>query len=416
MSGPLAGVRVVDLTRVLAGPVCTMLLADQGAEVIKVETLEGDSVRGPASGTGFSPMFVSANRGKRTLALDLKHPAGHAALLRLIATADVLVENFRPGTMQRLNLSEPSLRKLNPRLIYASITGVGDSGPYVKKRVYDPIVQALSGIADVQADGSTGRPRMVRTVMADKTTGLYAAQAISSALFARERSGEGQHIRLAMLDAMVGFIWPESMTQHTVLNQTKPALDPNARPDLIYQTSDSYITVGTNSDSEWRGLCQVLNKPEWVQDARFKSGAGRSINAAERITLVGELLKAQTSAHWLPLLDAAQVPCAPVLRRHEVAHNEQVLHNRLIEEFDQPLLGRVRQPRPAAQFDRTPAAIAGPARRLGEDTRAILVELGYSEAEIGALIATRAALAAEPLSPADIAAAARQEVPPAPTL
>jgi len=397
MTGPLVGVRIVDLTRVLAGPLCTMLLADQGAEVIKVEPLEGDSVRGPASGSGFSPMFVSANRGKRTLALDLKHPAGHAALLRLLGTADVLVENFRPGTMQRLHLDEPRLRKLNPRLIYASITGVGDGGPYVKKRVYDPIIQALSGIADVQADGGSGRPRMVRTVMADKTTAVYGAQAICAALFSRERTGEGQHIRLAMLDAMVGFIWPESMMQHTVVGQERSVQDPNARPDLIYQTLDGYITVGTNSDSEWRGLCQVLQKPDWVDDVRFKTGSARSVNATERITRVGEILNSNTSRHWLPQLDAAQVPCAPVLRRWEVAGNEQVLHNELIEEFEQPFMGRVRQPRPAARFDRTPAAIAGPARRLGEDTHAILRELGYSDVEIGTLTADGAAYAAAPL-------------------
>ena len=217
-------------------------------------------------------------------------------------------------------------------------------------------------------------------------------------MFARERTGEGQHIRLAMLDAMVGFIWPESMTQHTVVDQAQPALDPNARPDLIYQTLDGYITVGTNSDSEWRGLCQVLNKPDWVQDARFRNGAARSLNATERITLVGEILQTQMGAHWLPLLDAAQVPCAPVLRRHEVANNEQVLHNKLIEEFEQPTMGRVRQPRPAAQFDRTPANTPGPARRVGEDTQSILRELGFTDAEIRTLVADGAAAIAAPLS------------------
>lgn len=385
MAGPFAGVRVIDLTRVIVGPVCTMLLADQGAEVIKVEPPEGDSMRGPPSAGGFSPMFVSANRGKRTLVLDLKQAAGRDALLRLVDTADVLVENFRPGTMARLGLDARSVLARNPRLVYASITGVGDSGPYVRKRVYDPIVQSLSGIADAQADGGTGRPRMVRTVIADKTTGVYAAQAIAAALFARERTGAGQHIRLSMLDAMVGFIWPEAMTQYTVVGREQVAQDPNARPDLIYRTTDGYITVGTNSNSEWQGLCAVLERPAWITDPRFATGAARSLNAAERITCVGELLQTNTSGHWLPRLDAAQVPCAPVLRRHEVMHNEQVLHNALIEEFEQPVLGRVRQPRPAAQFSATPAAIAGPARGLGQDSRAILAELGYTGAEVAGL-------------------------------
>ncbi len=398
MTGPLAGIRVVDLTRVLAGPLCTMLLADQGADVIKIETLDGDSVRGPVSGSGFSPMFVSAKRGKRTLALDLKHPEGYAVLFRLLATADVLVENFRPGTMQRLKLGEPELRKQFPRLIYTSISGVGDSGPYVRKRVYDPIIQALSGIADVQSDAGTGRPRLVRTVMADKTTAVYAAQAICAALFARERSGEGEHIRVAMLDTMVGFIWPESMVQHTVIGQESTALDPNARPDLVYQTLDGYITVGTNSNSEWQGLCEVLSRPDWVDDSRFRTGAARSVNATERITLVGELLATRTSEHWLPLLDAAEVPCAPVLRRQEVPDNEQVRHNEVIQEFDQPFLGRVRQPRPAARFDRRPAVIAGPARQLGEDTQAILKALGYADQEIDKLEQDGAVLRTKPES------------------
>lgn len=390
MSGPLAGVRIVDLTRVLAGPLCTALLADQGADVIKVEPPEGDSVRGP----GLSPMFVSANRGKRSIALDLKDPQGHAVLLRLLATADVLVENFRPGTMQRLHLAEAALRPQFPRLIYVSITGVGDSGPYVRKRVYDPIVQALSGIADIQAEAAAARPRLVRTVVADKTTAVYAAQSICAALFARERTGRGEHIRLAMLDTMIGFIWPEAMTQYTVVGQEQRALDPNARPDLVYQTADGYITVGTNSNSEWQGLCRVLDKAEWVDDPRFRTGAARSINAAERITLVGERLATQTSGYWLPRLDDAQVPCAPILRRQDIPDDVQVRHNEIVEEFDQPFVGRVRQARPAARFTERPAAIAGPAPRLGDDTRALLLDLGYSQAQIDALLREGIAVAA----------------------
>ncbi len=392
MAGPLSGIRVIDLTRVIAGPVCTMLLADQGADVIKVEPPEGDAVRGPATAGGFSPMFVSANRGKRTLALDLKQSAGRDVLLRLASTADVLVENFRPGTMQRLGLDAASLLERNPRLVYVSITGVGDSGPYVAKRVYDPLIQSLSGLTDVQADAGTGRPRMVRTVIADKTTAVYAAQAISAALYARERNGQGQHVRLSMLDTMVGFIWPEAMIQHTVVGREQAAQDPNARPDLIYATADGYITVGTNSDSEWRGLCQVLNRSDWITDERFHTGAARYRNAAERITLVGEILSTQPSAYWLPRLDDADVPSSPVLRRHEVVGNEQVVHNALIEEFDQPSIGRIRQPRPAALFSATPAAIAGPAHALGQDTDAILAELGYSGDDIAGMKASGVAV------------------------
>ena len=185
MSGPLDGIRVIDLTTVVSGPVCTAILADQGADVIKIEPPGGDIARRTAGDGEFTAMFVSCNRGKRSVALDLKQPAALEAIRRLIATADVLVQNFRPGTMERLGLGEPAMRTVNPGLIYVSISGVGDTGPYVKKRVYDPIIQSLSGFADVQADQETGRPKMIRTIVADKTTAVYAAQAVCAALVAK---------------------------------------------------------------------------------------------------------------------------------------------------------------------------------------------------------------------------------------
>ncbi len=393
--GPLDGVRVIDLTTVISGPVCTMLLADQGADVIKVEPFGGDIARRTAGDGEFSAMFVSSNRGKRSIALDLKQPAALEALRRLIAGADVLVQNFRPGTMERLGLDEPAVRAFAPRLVYVSISGVGDTGPYVKKRVYDPVIQSLSGLADVQADQATGRPQMIRTIVADKVTAVHAAQAVCAALFARERSGVGQHIRLSMLDAMVAFLWPEAMTQYTIIGREN-APSPTARPDLIFKTLDGYITVGSLSDAEWRGLCGVLGRPEWIDDPRFKTPAARSANAAERLTLVGEILAGGHSQDWLDRLDAAEVPCAPVLRRGEVMHNPQVINNALIEEMEQPALGTVRQPRPAARFDRTPARIGGPAPRIGEHTDAVLAEAGYSADEIAALKASGAARAGRP--------------------
>ncbi|HRD75402.1 MAG TPA: CoA transferase [Hyphomicrobiaceae bacterium] len=391
MPGPLAGVRVIDLTTVISGPVCTMLLADQGADVIKVEAPTGDIGRRTAGSTGISAMFASSNRGKRSIALDLKQPAALDIVRQLIAKADVLVQNFRPGTMERLGLDEPALRRLNPRLITVSISGVGDSGPYVQKRVYDPIIQSLSGLADIQADQATGRPRMVRTIIADKTTAIHAAQAVCAALFARERTGEGQHVRLSMLDTMVAFVWPEGMTQYTVVGQEGATPSSTNRPDLIFETTDGYITVGSLSDDEWRGLCRVLDKPDWIDDPRFRTPALRSTNATERLTLVGKILKTNRSGYWLERLDAADVPCAPVLRRADVMDNEQVVHNGLLEPVHQPGLGLLRQPRPAARFERTPASIQGPAPRLGEHTDDVLREAGLSDDEISALHASGAA-------------------------
>ena len=388
--GPLDGIRVIDLTTVISGPVCAMILADQGADVIKVEPPGGDIARRTAGDGEFTAMFVSANRGKRSIALDLKRPAALEALRRLIGRADVLVQNFRPGTMERLGLAEPTLRAANPGLVYVSISGVGDTGPYVKKRVYDPVIQSLSGLADLQAEPETGRPRMIRTIVADKTTAVYAAQAICAALVARGRTGQGQHIRLSMLDTMVGFLWPEAMTQYTVVGR-EDAPQPPPRPDLIFKTQDGYITVGSLSDAEWKGLCGVIGRAEWIDDPRFRTPAARSMNAAERLKLVGDILADGRSQDWLDRLDAAEVPCAPVLRRADVMNNAQVINNALIEFIEQPMLGTVRQPRPAARFSETPARIAGPAPRIGEHTDAILAEAGYSGIEIEALKTSGAA-------------------------
>ena len=386
MPGPLAGIKVLDLTSVVSGPLATMFLADQGAEVIKVEPIAGDIARRSRqsiSGSGeFSAMFVSTNRGKRSLALDLKHPEAVAIMHRLIARADVLVQNFRPGTMERLGLGEATLRSRHPRLIYVSISGVGETGPYAKKRVYDPIIQGLSGFADIQSDPKTGRPQMIRTIVADKTTAIFAAQAICAALYARERTGEGQHIRLAMLDTMIGFLWPEAMTQYTVVGREANTADPIARPDLIFATADDYITVGTISDSEWSGFCAAAERPDLIDDPRFSTTSARAGNATERILLMAEIIKQRPAAEWLVRLDRHDVPSAPVLRRGEILDNEQVRARELIGEFDHPDIGRVRQPVPAARFDQTPAAVQGPAPRIGEHTATILAELGFEQTEI----------------------------------
>ena len=382
MNGPLRGVRVLDLTSVVSGPNATMMLADQGADVVKVEAPGGDIMR---RGT-VTPGFVSSNRSKRSIAVDLKQPTGAGILRRLIATADVLVQNFRPGVAERLGFGEETARAIKPDLVYASISGVGETGPYIRKRVYDPVIQALSGLADIQRDAETGRPRMVRTLIADKTTALVAAQAITAALYHKAVRGEGQHVRLAMLDAVVAYLWPEGMAGHTLVGQEEADRAQSA-PDLVFRTRDGYIAVGTVSDAEWRGLCRVLDKPEWVDDPRFRTGAARTANVAARLRLVGEALAAGEGADWLARLDAAEVPCAPVLTRRELLADPQVAANGLIVEFDQPGLGRVRQARPAARFGRTPAAIRRPAPAIGEHTRELLAELGDDEATIAGTVA-----------------------------
>jgi crotonobetainyl-CoA:carnitine CoA-transferase CaiB-like acyl-CoA transferase len=371
-----------------------MFLADQGADVLKIEPINGDGTRRSrtlidAAGE-FSALFVSCNRGKRSLSIDIKSEAGREVLAKLTAQSDVLVQNFRPGTMERLGLGQAELREKYPRLIYVSISGVGDSGPYVKKRVYDPIVQGLSGFADIQSQPVTNRPQMIRTIVCDKTTSVFTAQAVSSALYAREKTGRGDHIQVAMLDTMISYLWPEGMMQYTVVGTESATTDPNDRPDLVFKTLDGYITAGTISDSEWQGFCKASGDPELVKDERFATPGARFVNATARINKMQEYIAEHTTAEWLERLDAADVPCAPILRRAEIIQNEQVVARGLIEEFEQPTVGRVRQPKPAAVFEVNKAVIGGPAPRVGEHSRAVLHDLGYSDGEIEAMIANKA--------------------------
>jgi crotonobetainyl-CoA:carnitine CoA-transferase CaiB-like acyl-CoA transferase len=392
VSGPFDGVRVVDLTSMISGPVATMLLGDQGADVIKVEPPGGDLVRHMgAHRNGFSATFLSANRSKRSLVLDLKQAAGREVLTRLIATADVFVQNFRPGAIERMGFGEETVRAINDRVVYVSISGFGERGPYAHKRVYDPVIQALSGLAAIQQDRESGRPRMVRTIIPDKTTALAAAQAIAAALFARERTGRGQHVRLAMLDTMIAYLWPEGLAGHTFVGARPAAARAQLAADLIFETTDGYITAGAVSDAEWRGLCRALERPEWLEDARFQTAQGRVVNVAARLELMAGVLRQRPAAEWLARLDAEGVPCAPVLETGAVFSQEQARINGIVIESEHPQAGPIRQPRPAARFEGTPALPGRPAPVLGGQTRALLAELGFDRAGIERLFATGAA-------------------------
>jgi crotonobetainyl-CoA:carnitine CoA-transferase CaiB-like acyl-CoA transferase len=393
MPGPLNGVRVLDLTGVVSGPYATMFLADQGAAVLKIEPIGGDITRRSRAvidkAGEFSALFISSNRGKRSLSIDVKSETGREVMAKLVAQSDVLVQNFRPGTTERLGLGADELCQRHPRLIYVSISGVGDTGPYVKKRVYDPIIQALSGFADIQSQPVTGRPQMIRTIVCDKTTAVFTAQAVSSALYAREKTGRGDHVQVAMLDTMISYLWPEGMMQYTVVGAEATTMDPNDRPDLVFKTFDGYITCGTISDSEWQGFCKASGDPELAKDERFATPGARFVNATARINKMQEYIAQRTTAEWLERLDAADVPCAPILRRSEIVDNEQVVARGIIAEFEQPGVGRVRQPKPAAQFAANRSIIGGPAPRIGEHTRDVLRELGYSDSEVEKMIAEK---------------------------
>ena len=388
MAGPLDGIRVLDLTTMVSGPVATMMLADQGADVIKIESPGGDIMR--RTGTrhrGMSASFLSCNRSKRSLCVDIKTEAGLDIVRKLAATADVLVQNFRPGAIERMGLGEDVVRALKPDIVFVSISGFGEDGPYAHQRVYDGVIQALSGLAEIQADRETGRPRMVRTIIPDKTTALTAAQAITAALFARERTGQGQHVRLAMLDTMVAFLWPEASSSLSFVGNERDPGGTQQASDLVFATRDGYITAGAVTDSEWAGLCRALDREELISDPRFQTAGARVDNVVERREIMNTEIAKWPSAEILDRLDRETVPAAPILGRVEVIDNEQVKRNRIIEEHDDPSLGRVRQPRPAARFEATPAAVRSMAPRLGADNDAILTDLGYGRSEIDRLAA-----------------------------
>ena len=387
MAGPLDGVRVLDLTSMISGPTTTMILADQGAEVIKVENPRGgDHTRlVSTSRGGVSASFVNNNRNKRSVALHLKDPAGVEALKAIAATCDVAVQNFRPGVVDRIGVGEAALSAVRPDIIYVSISGFGFDGPYAQKPTYDPLIQALSGLTTVQAGSDEERPRLVRTILPDKLTGFATAQAITAALFHRLKTGEGQHIRISMLDTVLAFLWGSDMGGHTFVGDEFDRETAQSFIDLIYETADGYISVAVQSNREWEALTRAVGRPEWLTDPRFATAKLRGENIDARLELTQEALRGDTSENWLRRLEDEDVPCAPVLSRREVIRHPQIEANGSLVETDHPLAGRLRQARPAPRFSATPAEMRRPAPALGEHTAEVLREAGWTDAEIEAL-------------------------------
>jgi crotonobetainyl-CoA:carnitine CoA-transferase CaiB-like acyl-CoA transferase len=384
MTGPLHGYRIVDLTGMIAGPFATMILADQGADVIKVEAPgRGDQTRaaGNKSG-GLSSSFLNNNRNKRSITIDLKQADGRETLLKLAATADVFIQNFRPGVVERLGIDEAAVRAVAPTVVYVSISGFGETGPYVRKPTFDPIIQAVSGLATIQGGSDANRPRLVRTIVPDKTTALTAAQAVTAALLARERTGEGQHVRLSMLDAVLAFLWASDMGGQTYVGKQVSAQRAASYIDLIYETGDGYMSVSVMSDAQWAALAHAAGKPEWLDDPRFKTMELRDLNIDDRLALIQSVLATRTTAEWVALLEEAGVPCAPVLTRNAVIDHPQTVANGILVESDHPVAGRLRQARPAARFEGTPPEHRFGAPRLGENTDEILREAGFGADDI----------------------------------
>ena len=388
MTGPLSGVRILDLSAVVSGPMATGILADQGAQVIKVETQGGDLTRrvGPIQGD-MTSLFATINRGKRSIVLDLKQAEARSILRELAEQADVLVENFRPGAMQRLGFGYEQVKAWNPRIVYLSITGFGQSGPYSGYRVYDPVIQAVSGFTDAHPDFDTQEPRLLQTLMCDKITALTAAQAITAALHGRQTSGEGCRIELSMLDAGLSFLWPEALYNHSFLdNPPAPVPEFGARQKL-WRCKDGWFAMIAPQDEEFAGICRVFGKPELLQDPRFANMMLRRDHIDAWRAVLEPVAAEQLVRPFVERLAAEGVPVGHVNFKADLANDPQIQHNESLMESNYPGLGRIRAPRAAARFNQQPADPDRLAPHLGEHTRSILAELGRSHEAIEALLA-----------------------------
>ena len=383
---PLDGIRVIDLSRVVSGPFCTMTLADMGADVIKLEEPgRGDESRafGPPFHGGESPYFLSINRNKRSCTVNLKHEDGKAVLRRLLAGADVLIENFRPGAMARLGFGYDSVSAAHPRLVYCSISGFGDSGPDATRPGYDLIVQGESGLMDVTGEAD-GPPTRVGTSIADLTTGLMAAQGILLALHARRTTGRGQHVRVAMLDAVASLL-----TYNTGIyfaSGESPTRRGNDHPSVVpYQTlraKDGWINLGVANDSLWTRYCEAIERPDLQDDTRFATAPARVEHRQTLIPIIAGLTAARTVQEWMDLLGAAGVPCGRIRNVAEVCTNPQLVERGKVVERPHPTAGTVQMIGQPIELSDTPARIETAPPLLGEQTDAVLREAGYSEAEI----------------------------------
>jgi crotonobetainyl-CoA:carnitine CoA-transferase CaiB-like acyl-CoA transferase len=378
----LAGLRVLELTQVMAGPFCGQVLGDMGADVIKVEPPEGDSTR-ESLGTA---AFLAVNRNKRSVALDLKSPAHQAVLHQLARDADVLLENYRPGVAARLGADWETLSELNPRLIYASVSGFGQTGPYAQRPGYDLIAQGLSGVMSVTGEPG-GDPVKCGIPISDLSAGLFCAVAILSAVIARERTGRGQRIDTSLFEGALALsIWETAELWGT--GQVPQPLGSAHRLTAPYQavrTADGHITVGANNQRLWQRLCEAIGRPELVSDKQFETNEGRM---AHRVELVAELeaaLAVRSTDEWVSVLIDAGVPCGPIHDYRQVFEDEHTQAREMEVRLQHPVEGEIRALGIPVKLSDTPGAIRRPAPLLGEHTAEVLREAGIPEAEIAAL-------------------------------
>jgi crotonobetainyl-CoA:carnitine CoA-transferase CaiB-like acyl-CoA transferase len=391
---PLAGIRVVDLTRVLAGPFCAMALGDMGAEVIKVEEPgKGDDTRGwPPFAGGEATYFLSVNRSKKSITLNLKAPEGQDVLRRLLAVSDVVIENFRPGTMDRLGFGYEALRRDNPRLIYCAISGFGESGPEAHRPGYDLIVQGESGVMDLTGFAD-GPPVKVGNSVADLVSGMAAAQGIALALLARARSGRGQKVEIGMLDVMASLLTYQAGLYWN--GGGRPARRGNQHPSIVpyevFRAQDAYVTVGVANNSLWARFCEGLGRPDLVKDPRFDTEAQRVTNRGVLVPLLDELFGTRPAAEWIGRLEKAGVPAGRISTVPEVCESPHLAARGMVVSMDHPKAGAVKAMGVPIRLWETPGKAAAPPPLLGQHTDEVLTRLlKMSRGRVAALRASGA--------------------------
>ena len=379
MAGSLDGIRIVDLTTIYSGPIAASILGDQGADVVKVESPDGDFMRllGMGQRNGVGAAFAMMNRNKRSVVINLREDEGRAVFLKLVESADVVMENFRPGVMERLRIDYDTLAAVNPRLVFASINGVGHTGPYAGRRVYDAIIQSISGLASLQSDPATERPVLINSLICDKTTSMTAAQAITSALVARLRTGVGQRVDISMLDAALFFLWPDNMLNYTFVGDETPHDGRRSHEAMVRQTRDGYICTMPVQVAEWHGLFQALELPNLFEDERFRTQDGLDSERFQEALNAG--YASFDTDELADRLERHEVPFARINPRDEVMNDPQIQAMGALLEFEHPIAGPMRQARPPGRFSETPADIFRCSPELGEHTREVLAEAGFSQ-------------------------------------
>ena len=386
--GALEGIRVLDVTQVMAGPFCAMQLCDMGADVIKVEPPEGDSTRRMAGAAGTdSPGFNAVNRGKRGIVLDLKSASGQDAFRRLLRRTDIVIENYRPGVMRSFGLDYASLAAAHPGLIYASISGYGQTGPDAKKGGFDLIAQGVSGLMSVT--GEPGRaPAKVGVPLTDLGAALFALSAVLAALHYRSRTGRGQYIDTSLVEAGIALsVWESAEYFATgVIPEPLGSAHRMFAPYQAIRCADGYITLGSANDRLFQRLCDLLGHPEWVADPDYANATLRVRNRAALAERIETITAEHTRQHWLARLDAAGIPCGPINTYAEAFADPQIRAREMVVEIEHPTLGRVQTPGSPIKMSETPPVVARPAPLLGEHTREVLREVGYSDEEISILL------------------------------